>query len=229
MSNRSDAQKKRWENMSLLKREEFSQKMSIAAKKRMNSKTPETLQLIENFNKNGNNNSHHRSERAKKQWKNLSEEEIDKRTRSGRIAGSIAQSKQSSRDKKSQTMKARWELLSPEEKRRWTEEWSVASYSAGTSIERAIWKVLDKYHVQYETQKYLGSRRVDIYIPKNRLVIECDGTYWHSLPGAKERDEPLDQWCANNGYKIIRLKQVDIDIDPEQALINSLMRLKYGE
>ena len=51
-----------------------------------------------------------------------------------------------------------------------------------SSIETAIDLVLTALNVTHISQAQLGPWTVDFLIPVERLVIECDGTYWHALP-----------------------------------------------
>jgi len=92
-----------------------------------------------------------------------------------------------------------------------------------SSIEKKIWDELDKLGIRYETQvPFVGNRFiVDIYISAQRLIIECNGTYWHNykiFPKKKIRDEAVDKWAARNGYRIIWLWETEIRKDPKQAL-----------
>lgn len=51
---------------------------------------------------------------------------------------------------------------------------------------------------------------VDFLIPSLRLVIECDGSYWHTLPGMAERDHRKNGALSEAGYRILRLAESDI-------------------
>jgi very-short-patch-repair endonuclease len=77
-----------------------------------------------------------------------------------------------------------------------------------TSLEKSVQLVLDKLGVKYVKQCPIhGITLADFYIPEQRLVIQADGKYWHSLPGAKERDTRQDFLLMFNGYKILRLAE----------------------
>jgi very-short-patch-repair endonuclease len=53
-----------------------------------------------------------------------------------------------------------------------------------SSIEQVIASILQRADVQFEWNKYIGGKvgeyRPDFLVPSHRLVIECDGLYWHS-------------------------------------------------
>lgn len=54
---------------------------------------------------------------------------------------------------------------------------------------------------------------VDFAIPDRKLVIECDGAYWHNLPKQVINDKRKDVWLANHGWRIIRLGEHEIKTD----------------
>jgi hypothetical protein len=91
-----------------------------------------------------------------------------------------------------------------------------------TGIEISIGLELKKLLLNYESQKKFGRWWADFFVIDMNLVIECDGDYWHNLPGAKERDQRKDDWFRKNGYNIIRIPEHEINIDPEEALMSRL-------
>lgn len=95
-------------------------------------------------------------------------------------------------------------------------------YRTPTSIELSVARVLDLLNVQYEQQRVIGPYIVDIYIADRNLIIECDGDYWHTLPGAQERDRVRDQWLEGQGYHVCRLWEHDIDADPQTAVFQAI-------
>jgi very-short-patch-repair endonuclease len=83
--------------------------------------------------------------------------------------------------------------------------------SIDTSIERKTKEWLESKKINYIHPFNLGNRfQCDFYIPTLNLIIECDGTYWHSLPKAIERDERKDAYAKKYGFNIIRLLEEDI-------------------
>ena len=78
--------------------------------------------------------------------------------------------------------------------------------------------------LEYEKQHYLKEihQYSDIYIPSKNLIIEYDGDFWHCNPnkypeGPKyeyqvkhiEKDRIKDEYCFNNGIKILRIWESD--------------------
>ena len=57
---------------------------------------------------------------------------------------------------------------------------------------------------------------VDFYIPEFKLVIQCDGCYWHGCPihyprMATNRDAIQDTKLTTLGYKVIRFWEHEIN------------------
>lgn len=93
-----------------------------------------------------------------------------------------------------------------------------------TSIEIAVKSVLDALGIKNEPEKAIGRYPVDFYLPDYNMVIECDGDYWHSLPKSIERDARKDKYLTAHGYKVVRLREKDINTDVEN-LVSSLFDL----
>lgn len=93
-----------------------------------------------------------------------------------------------------------------------------------TSIEKAIAEVLQQLGIEYVAQKPLGPFVVDFFIPRAKLVIECDGDYWHNLPEMKERDKRKDGWLKKQGFRMIRIWEHEIKQNAKKAFLNALER-----
>jgi very-short-patch-repair endonuclease len=87
-----------------------------------------------------------------------------------------------------------------------------------SSVEVAVRYALRRARVRFETQYPVGRWHADLYVPKLRTVIEVDGTYWHTLPGAAARDRRMDAWLRDNNYAVVRLPEIDVRQDVEAAL-----------
>lgn len=71
-----------------------------------------------------------------------------------------------------------------------------------TAIEAIIANLLDSIGIEYLEQKRIGIYCVDFCVAERRLIIECDGEYWHSerKPGTKEKDARKNAYLASQGY-----------------------------
>lgn len=73
-----------------------------------------------------------------------------------------------------------------------------------TDIEIIVKNALNKLKIKYEHPFKVGNHLADFYLPKHNLVIECDGEYWHNMPGRKIRDRKQTKMMRNFGYKVKR-------------------------
>lgn len=82
-----------------------------------------------------------------------------------------------------------------------------------TSIEIKVGKQLKDYGVRYIYQKPIcnGHFIVDFYLPEYKLVVECNGDYWHSRPERKERDKELEEYVLSKGKDILWLWEHEIN------------------
>jgi len=89
------------------------------------------------------------------------------------------------------------------------------------------------FTVQYRLEG--DSRPFDFFIPP-RLLVEVDGEYWHSLPGADERDAAKTELAKERGFILRRVperafrEKTPLDIVQERILplvneIDSLLEL----
>ena len=96
-----------------------------------------------------------------------------------------------------------------------------------------------KYIYQFEA-KDIG-RFYDFYLPEHNLIIECDGSWYHSDPRLvkeedmnpmqkhnKRVDEYKDKWALMHGIPIMRIWEKDIREDPKMVM-NELKKRLYKE
>ena len=132
-------------------------------------------------------------------WKNKSEEEIAEH---GKVS--------------SENMREYWSSFTVEERRERNKEKIKAMHAAiGTdgpsSIEIAIQRALNQLGIKHEVHKIIGHLTVDIYIPELNLIVECDGNYWHNLPGQKHKDMKRDYWLRSQGFRVVRIWEKEIN------------------
>ena len=140
---------------------------------------------------------------------------------------SIYQSNRTEKHKQnfSKAWKKQWETLSKEEQLLRIQNWIEAgheslkdgSYLKPSSIELKVKEQLDMINIKYIQQKrvYNGERCffLDFYIPSLKLVIECNGDYWHNLPDKIERDKSLEEYVKSTGRNIIFVWEHEINDD----------------
>lgn len=90
------------------------------------------------------------------------------------------------------------------------------NHNSGGTLEIFIKNILDKYHIEYETnnRRILFGKELDIYIPSYNIAIECNGVYWHSL---KEPMYHHNKWleCKNKGIQLLTLWEDQIINHPD--------------
>lgn len=84
-----------------------------------------------------------------------------------------------------------------------------------TDIERAMQIALEEIGLPFDKQKAIGAYSVDFAIEHNgrKIAVECDGLYWHTLPGRPERDAQRDKIIAEQGWTVLRFTDKDINKD----------------
>jgi very-short-patch-repair endonuclease len=76
-----------------------------------------------------------------------------------------------------------------------------------------------------------GISVVDFYLPDYRIIIQCDGDYWHNLKDHKIRDIKQDFLYHFKGYKVFRFWEKDILKSPVKCVRkvqNFIERLQHG-
>jgi very-short-patch-repair endonuclease len=88
------------------------------------------------------------------------------------------------------------------------------SMPRATSIEEMIYGELERRGVTFVKQQVIDGLWVaDALIPGARVVIECDGEYWHSRPEMQERDRKKDRYLTSRGYRVLRFPEDAIRAD----------------
>ncbi|WP_176761873.1 zinc-ribbon domain-containing protein [Pseudobutyrivibrio sp. YE44] len=82
----------------------------------------------------------------------------------------------------------------------------------GTSfVEQAIFYYMKKVFPDAENRFIVDGYELDIFVPSKKLAIEYDGSYFHSVSGAIEREIKKDNYCKNNGIQLIRLREKPLE------------------
>jgi len=93
-----------------------------------------------------------------------------------------------------------------------------------TEIEIKIKEALEKTNLEFEEQVPLkGITVADFYLPEHRLVIYCDGDYWHKGEWAKKHKViNKDNWqtkiLENSSYKVFRFSESEINSSPDKCI-----------
>lgn len=98
--------------------------------------------------------------------------------------------------------------------------WSKLAYRS--SLELAVESVLAELGEPFIPQFQIGAIFTDFYLPNRKLIIECDGAYWHGTVEAKAKDHRRDWFLRRRGFRIARLAEADIKRDCASAVRNIL-------
>jgi very-short-patch-repair endonuclease len=89
-----------------------------------------------------------------------------------------------------------------------------------TISERTLWSRLRGKQVggiQFYRQKPIGSYIVDFYGPRDKLVIEIDGSQ-HLKKQAAEKDRVRDDFMENAGLKVLRFNSREVLVDTDAVV-----------
>lgn len=88
-----------------------------------------------------------------------------------------------------------------------------------TSIETLLYQEMEKRNVPFARQQVVDGRYlVDALIMGAKIVIECDGDYWHALPGRPEKDERRQKYLQSRGYIVLRFSEAVLKTDIEACV-----------
>jgi len=90
---------------------------------------------------------------------------------------------------------------------------------SSSSLEKIIMKELDLLNIKYLRQVKICGRHVDIYIPNKKLIIECNGEFFHLQQNKIKNDKEFEKRVKNTNYKLMWLWGKDIVKNSKNALI----------
>ena len=78
-----------------------------------------------------------------------------------------------------------------------------------SKLENEFAAILDRISIHYERQYVIPGRKwiYDFYFPDRNVLVEIDGTYWHSLPRMVKRDAEKNGFGITNGFNIIHVSE----------------------
>lgn len=103
-------------------------------------------------------------------------------------------------------------------------------YQGKTGLETKVLVAIEELGLEYiDEYRPKGTRSVfDFYIPSLNVLIEADGDFWHHSEWAKEQgahktDARKTKWAKKNGYKLIRLRESDVNEFGALELLKNLI------
>jgi len=83
-----------------------------------------------------------------------------------------------------------------------------------TTIETMVCAEMERRGITFAKQQVVdGIYLVDALILGARIVVECDGTYWHDSDEARLRDQRRDRYLQSRGYQVFRFPEAAIRAD----------------
>jgi very-short-patch-repair endonuclease len=90
-------------------------------------------------------------------------------------------------------------------------------------------------NIEFQHSYYINTKEnhfiYDFYLPKHKCLIEVDGDFWHCNPDTKYalpecktqdinvlNDQKKNQWAQDNGFKLLRFWETDINTNPQQII-----------
>jgi len=95
-----------------------------------------------------------------------------------------------------------------------------------TSIELKIEQELKNQSIPYMKQAPVEKIALVDFLLPNKIIIQCDGDYWHNLPKVKKRDMNQDFGFWFKGYKIFRFSESEIKKSARKCILKMLRRLR---
>lgn len=80
-----------------------------------------------------------------------------------------------------------------------------------TNIEKRIHQLLAEMHLKFSVHPDIRGLTPDILLLDFPIIIECDGDYWHSLPGNIKSDKRRNRIFREAGYQVIHLLGSEIE------------------
>lgn len=136
---------------------------------------------------------------------------------------------QETKDKMRETQNKKWESGDIGNKKYYT-----------SKLETTFQTILELLDIKYSTKLYAKEIKAfyDFYIPEKNIVIEVDGDFWYCNPNSKHslpkyesqkknllRDKEKEQWLKDNGYKLLRFWESDINnniLEVKRILLENL-------
>lgn len=97
-----------------------------------------------------------------------------------------------------------------------------------SKFEETVFEYLVNINGQLIRQVKKGRWSFDMAIGGTNILIEADGSYWHSQPHAKVRDERKNEWCKENGFELYRVDELTFYKSKEtacQVIIDRMRKL----
>lgn len=83
-----------------------------------------------------------------------------------------------------------------------------------SSLEDTMAELFADAGLAFKRQYKVGRYKADFAFVDAMLIVECDGSYWHSRPEIQASDVRKDAWLAMHGWRVLRLDEPEIKACP---------------
>lgn len=91
-------------------------------------------------------------------------------------------------------------------------------------FEISVGRALDILGIETVPQVRIGRWHVDLQLAGTRILVEADGSYWHSSEKVIERDARKSADLATMGYELIRVDELDFQKRGAESLRHAIQR-----
>lgn len=100
---------------------------------------------------------------------------------------------------------------------------ALSKKRGATDIELIFMDGLQRRGIEFIYQFPVGGKFLcDFYLPAYNVIVECDGTYWHSKPSAQKRDRSKDAYLRKCGYIVMRFDEKEIKRNLKRCIDKAL-------
>lgn len=91
-------------------------------------------------------------------------------------------------------------------------------------FERSVGADLASYGISLDSQVRIGRWSVDYQLSGTNILVEADGSYWHSKKHVQERDARKAASLIECGYELFRVDELDYYREGKELMIPIVRR-----
>lgn len=92
-------------------------------------------------------------------------------------------------------------------------------------LEQLVYSSLDNYKINYRKQTPLFNKFVvDVFFPKQKLILEILGDFWHKYPERVLKDKLRKEFIQNQGYQIEEIWEHDIEKNGVNSVVGEFIK-----
>jgi very-short-patch-repair endonuclease len=96
-----------------------------------------------------------------------------------------------------------------------------------TKIEKKMQDELTRRGINFLPEESLEGVSIADFLLHDKVVVYCDGDYWHSREGAEEKDARITKVLEDKGYKVFRFWETDINKDIKKCVDTIIQEMKW--